>query len=284
MLDSGMVFTGGKDIVEKFFGMFWTAFPDFAPAPQLILVNGRNVAAVMMATGTNTGSFMGMPPTGKKIGLQGLFVVEFDEQGKIKSEIHGANPATILGQLGVAKMPTRPVMEKGWPEVQTVIFSDSKTENDNLALVVKGDELFSTKKIDELMVLFADDGVFSDSAMPADVTGKAAIAAVTKEYLGGFPDLAYTSKARWAAGDYVVEAIEWSGTNTGDFPSMKLKATGKPVKMTDYNLFKIKDGKVSNMWVFHNGMAMAIQLGLVPPPPAPPPAGAAPAAPPPATK
>ena len=57
-----------------------------------------------------------------------------------------------------------------------------------------------------------------------------------------------------------------TGTNDGDVPMMKLKKTGKPIDVTFLEIDKVKDGKVTNAWLFYDNMAFASQLGLMPPP------------------
>jgi hypothetical protein len=51
-------------------------------------------------------------------------------------------------------------------------------------------------------------------------------------------------------------------------PTMGLKKTGKTVTMNVVEVSKLKEGKISNVWRFYNGMAMAQQLGLIPEQPA----------------
>src|SRR5689334_24607026 len=46
-------------------------------------------------------------------------------------------------------------------------------------------------------------------------------------------------------------------------PEMKMPKTGKKVTMQYAEIFKLKDGKVTQVWRFRNGVDMAMQLGLV---------------------
>jgi hypothetical protein len=68
----------------------------------------------------------------------------------------------------------------------------------------------------------------------------------------------------FGAGDYVVDISTVSMKNTGDMPSMKLKKTGKTVTATTGSVFHVQQGKVANGLFFGNGMAMAMQLGMIP--------------------
>jgi predicted ester cyclase len=117
--------------------------------------------------------------------------------------------------------------------------------------------------------------VFSDVAAPADQVGKKAVEKSYKEMFKGFSDLKLEVTRTWAAGDYLVSEGSFVGTNDGAMPSMGVnKPTGKKVSSRYLEIDKIVNGKVKNMWVFDNGMAFAMQLGLMPPPGAKP-AGAA---------
>jgi hypothetical protein len=45
------------------------------------------------------------------------------------------------------------------------------------------------------------------------------------------------------------------------------KATKKAITLRSAHVFLLADGKVKQHWEFANGMAMAMQLGLIAPPP-----------------
>src|SRR5580692_10603555 len=60
----------GQEGTKAFFNGFIAAFPDLQFAPEDVLSSGDKVVARSIATGTNQGPFMGMPPTGKSIRVQ----------------------------------------------------------------------------------------------------------------------------------------------------------------------------------------------------------------------
>jgi len=105
---------------------------------------------------------------------------------------------------------------------------------------------------------------------PADRVGKKEALKGVEEMFKGFPDAKLDIKSVWGAGDYVVATGTWSGTNTGDVPSMKLKKTGKTVTQQFVEIDKFAAGKTKNIWLFSNGASAAAQLGLMPPPGAAP--------------
>ena len=56
----------GRPAIEEVYRAWFTAFPDVAFAPdEALLIDGDRVAQRLTTTGTDTGGFLGLPPTGK---------------------------------------------------------------------------------------------------------------------------------------------------------------------------------------------------------------------------
>lgn len=280
LLDSGMpAAVGSAAMVARAQG-FWAGFPDITAKPQIVLLNGGQFATIDLMTGTNTGSFMGMPPTGKKIGN---YVAHFGQldlasgEAKVINGLH--DMGTMMGQMTGDKK-ARPVVEQGWPDAgKVVIAKDDATERANVDAFKAGGAAWNAHDATKLAAIYADDAVFHDPGM-GDVVGKKAIMTTMKGFWTGFSDLKTTEENVWGAGDWVVVIGSTSGTNDGDLKMMGIKKTGKPVTLKVVELGRFENGKVKDHWVFYNTMAMAMQLGLVPPPGAAPAPGApAPAAP-----
>jgi predicted ester cyclase len=98
--------------------------------------------------------------------------------------------------------------------------------------------------------------------MPADADKKTALAGMSG-YMKAFPDMALSTPTLWAAGDYVVAAGSFTGTNKGAMPSMGLKKpTGKPISVRFFEIVKFENGKAKEDWTFFNSAAFASQLGM----------------------
>ena len=285
--DMDMGDMSGADSIKGEFQSLKTAFPDWKLTPQLIIISGRNILAVELSTGTNSGPMkMGpgapeMPATNKKMGTLMFHKLAINDQNKASEEWAYQDPITMMGQLGALPKtapPTRPVMDKSWDGAPNVIVTaDNDTEKKNLEAVKKMDDAFNAHKVADMVATLSDDFVESDQADGQDIKGKKEAEKSINTFFKGFPDVKVASEATYAAGDYVVELGTLTGTNTGDMGSMK--KTGKAVTGHYAEISKWKDGKVTNLWRFRNGMAMAIQMGLMPAPGAAPAAGsAAPAA------
>jgi predicted ester cyclase len=68
-----------------------------------------------------------------------------------------------------------------------------------------------------------------------------------------------------AEGDEVAALAIYSGTLTG--PMGEYPATGRSVEITFLSIFRIDAGRVAELWVEWDNVAMLTQLGLLPPPP-----------------
>ncbi len=252
------------------------AFPDLVVEPQLVLVSGRTVLGILLMKGTNEGPLRGeageLPPTKQKIGVVMYERIAMNDDNKATEQWAYFDPGTMLGQLGHRKgMPTRPPREQSLPGAPIVVIAaDDDRERANLALVRRGNDAFNAKKAADLMALFADDAVEADQAVAADVRGKKAIEQALLGLWKAFPDARGEISSMWAAGDHVVAELRFTGTHDG--PLGPLPKTGKKVAFQYAEIFKLKDGKIAELWRFRNAVAMAQQLGAGGPAKAPGPA------------
>ena len=80
------------------------AVPDARGTIERTLIDGDRGAAEIAWTGTNTGPFMGQPPTGKATTLRTVAVLE-TAGGKITRARHYVDVAGLLAQLGMGAAP-----------------------------------------------------------------------------------------------------------------------------------------------------------------------------------
>lgn len=269
--------TMGPDQVIGWFKDQKTAFPDFKIEPQIVMVNGRNILGVGLMTGTQSGpmkSPMGeVPATNKKIGILMFHRLVIDDENRAAEEWAFADPATMIGQLGLLPKeapPKRAPIEKGLEGAPIVaVAADDDKEKQNLEAAKAGMTAFSEHKFADAIAHYTDDAVESDQAGDKDATGKKEIQAGMETLAKGFPDFKIVGAPdMWAAGDYVALIGKYEGTNKGAMG--KMKPTNKQVAGEFAEVLLMKDGKIAKLWRFRNGMEMAQQLGLMP---APAPAG-----------
>jgi steroid delta-isomerase-like uncharacterized protein len=66
-----------------------------------------------------------------------------------------------------------------------------------------------------------------------------------------------------AEGDKVVKRWTATSTHAGEF--MGIPPTGKEIKFTGINVFRIVDGKIAELWVESDALGFMQQLGAIPP-------------------
>jgi predicted ester cyclase len=79
------------------------AFPNLRHEEQSTIAQGDTVISVLNVTGTNTGSFFILPPTGKNISYEAVHIYRIGEDGKIVEHKAIRDDLTFLAQLGVVR-------------------------------------------------------------------------------------------------------------------------------------------------------------------------------------
>lgn len=76
------------------------AFPDLATTVDAVVVDGDTAAIFWTSSGTHRASFMGVPPTGRRVQTRGSNFVTM-ESGRIKQETVTWDSSELLGSLGI---------------------------------------------------------------------------------------------------------------------------------------------------------------------------------------
>jgi predicted ester cyclase len=91
---------GGKMVHN----MFLSAFPDSQVTTDDLIADGDEVVERFTFRGTNKGSFMGAPPTGKQVTATGMSVFRI-ANGKIVEHWGENDSLGVMQQLGLVPMP-----------------------------------------------------------------------------------------------------------------------------------------------------------------------------------
>lgn len=83
--------------------------PDYHTAIEELIAEGDKVVARVTMTGTHTGDFYGIPPTGRRVNLTAIYIVRIAD-GKIVEHWGEEDGVTVLKQLGF-KIKLEPVEE-----------------------------------------------------------------------------------------------------------------------------------------------------------------------------
>ena len=92
----------GRPAIEHVYRGFLASFPDFSIDNVELVVEGDRVVQIALMSGTNTGGFMGLPPTGKhfKVSFVAVFTMR---DGQIAHERRIYDFTGFLLEIGVLK-------------------------------------------------------------------------------------------------------------------------------------------------------------------------------------
>jgi steroid delta-isomerase-like uncharacterized protein len=89
-----------KEGLRQLFIMGFTGFPDWHEVIDDIIAEGDKVWIRISYTGTHTGEFMGIAPTGKKVTMAGVDIYRI-EKGKLVEYWHVSDQMNFNVQLGL---------------------------------------------------------------------------------------------------------------------------------------------------------------------------------------
>ena len=98
----------GKAAISEFLAGLWTAFPDIvfeAAGEPFVSTDGARVAVEWKGTGTFTGPYAGLEPTGRQFVVTGIDVFEFE--GDLACRVETVTDTiSLLRQIGAVPAPT----------------------------------------------------------------------------------------------------------------------------------------------------------------------------------
>ena len=133
---------------------------------------------------------------------------------------------------------------------------------ENKSVVSRFIEEFKNKSnhaiVDELMAPdFAHH--FKDPRLPA---GREGLKLLGAGIAGAFPDVHATVEDLLADGEHVVERTSAHGTHKGDFNGVP--PTMKSVSWTEIHIYRLRDGKIVELWSEADTLSMLMQVGAIP--------------------
>ena len=92
----------GRAAIEKLYATYFRAFPDFVLEQEALVIDGDRVVLMAVAAGTDSGGFMGLPPTGRSVRVRAAFVYVLRD-GLIAEERRVYDFTSVLLQVGALK-------------------------------------------------------------------------------------------------------------------------------------------------------------------------------------
>jgi steroid delta-isomerase-like uncharacterized protein len=121
------------------------------------------------------------------------------------------------------------------------------------------EELFNTGNLELADQVLADDYVDHSPSHP-DLPGPENVKRAVREWRAAFSDTLNVIDDMVAEGDRV--AVRWTthATHRGEF--MGIPATGNPIAVTSFGIFRLSGGKVVESWDTFNVVEMMQQLAI----------------------
>jgi len=121
------------------------------------------------------------------------------------------------------------------------------------------DEVWNLGNVEFTTEVFADDYVRHDLRPTRAMPGPAGQAAIARDFRAAFPDLHTELDLILGGGDLVAARWTAEGTNTGSWGDRP--PTGRHVKFSGVNIFRLKEGKVVELWNHRDDLGVMQQLG-----------------------
>jgi len=259
----GMPDWKGRDVIMAEQVKSFEESPDVKWGPRRIIV-ADDVAIVEW---TATGTAITNKKTGARAyGANGVSIMWFGKDGKVKEEHDILNAPTVIAQTGAAKGKIREVLlqPSGTPDVRSADGNPDEAKNADLC---KGfDRALEAHDDKTWPEIFADDVVWDDYSMPAPITGKADVTRVFSAVSTALPDQKIACKT-WAASDIVVKECLRTATHEGPLPlgSLKIPATHRFVQTHFIDILQMKGYRIQKGSRYADNLEMANELGLVGP-------------------
>jgi len=133
-------------------------------------------------------------------------------------------------------------------------------ESSNKAKMLSIYDALNAKKWSVLDSLVSPDFIDHNPAS-GQRPGRDGLRASLQSFAAAFPDLHMTPNRSIAENDLVVVQFEMTGTNTGAGAGMK--ATGKQMNVSGFDMMRFKDGKAIEHWGLADDVKLMRQLGMM---------------------
>lgn len=90
--------------VKQFYDLVFSAFPDTKVTFEELLAEGDEVACRYTFRATHRGDFLGIPPSGNRVEMNGMTILRF-EDGKCVERWQNADMMGLMRQLGAIPAP-----------------------------------------------------------------------------------------------------------------------------------------------------------------------------------
>jgi predicted ester cyclase len=234
------------------------AFPDRVDVIERVIADGDRVGLLFRVTGTHTGNFFGIEPTGRRVDVYEVALLRIVD-GQMVEGWFMMDEAELLRQLG-AKLP---------PRADGQIVAPPIPQTPDAAAYLRQFEGRTLSPLERNKVAAARTRL-SPQARPdmghslrqgfkhlrgySQAKGHGAL-----DLEHAFPDRRYGVDVVLAEGDQVWMRFNVGGTQRG--PLCGIAPTGRPVGVNAVSIMNFKDGRCVDNWTFADELGLLLQLG-----------------------
>ncbi|WP_265111055.1 ester cyclase [Halosolutus halophilus] len=124
------------------------------------------------------------------------------------------------------------------------------------------EEIWTEGNLDAIDEIFATDFVLHDPSSADEPQDRDDYREYVETYREAFPDVEYEVETAVAEGATVVVRYTARGTHEGEF--MGLDPTGEHVSVSGMEMYRVDDGKITEMWTSYDALGLFQELGLIP--------------------
>jgi predicted ester cyclase len=255
--------TVGVDAFLERFALRLTAFPDLTFRVDLVVAEDDLVATRFTATGTQTGEWQGIAPTGRAVTFRGNNVFRI-ECGRIAEAWGEADHLGVLEQLGAFDLPPQgtPSLDDDTLLAPAATPCPADTPEENVTVARRWtEEVLDGHNLDVLEAILAPDIVHRAGMFP-DITGVDAVKETLGTLLTAFPDWRQSVELTVAAGDLV--AVRWSGEGTQRGPILGHPPSQRHVAYSGTNIYRIGCGRIIEGWSEVDAVGLLQQISALP--------------------
>jgi len=256
----------GLEGAKQKWAMFFSAVPDTRVAIQDMLAEGDRVVVRWTGEGTQHGTLMGVPPTGRRILIGGISIYRLAADGKVAEDWEQWDKLGLLQQIGASpgtgqEAPSAP--EPAVPETGSTSGEPPTSTEENKA-IVRGfhDQVFNERRVDRSDELFTADYI-DHGALPAQAPGLAGAKRKWAGYIAGI-DGSICTEDLVAEGDRVAARWTVEGTHRGEL--LGIPATGRRFRFNGVSIYRLAEGKIAEQWEQLDRLGLLQQLGALPAP------------------
>jgi predicted ester cyclase len=248
--------TTGLEAFQERLGAFLAAFPNLEYHPDLVAAEGDLAAIISMATGSHSGDWQGIAPTGRDVSWTGIMLFRI-ECGLIVESWGEADLLGLSARLGALDVPAflaTPVVVS--PSTAATPCADDTPEANVAAARRWTEEVINQGQL-EVLDEIVDPGIVHHGASFPDAQGPGAVKEALRGVLAAFPEN-LTVEATVADGDIVFVRYAGQGTHDGAF--LGIEPTGTDVRITGINAYRLSCGRIVESWSEINGLDLLRQI------------------------